>query len=91
MVPNPWAYGPVVNTSRHEVLVVMKGAPAIVNPVREPWMTAGNLCAQVHETHTGIVALIGDRAFKAKKSLMTDFLDFSTPTAANMLVSAKSP
>ena len=34
MVPNPGAYGPVVNTSRHEVLVVMKGAPAIVNTTK---------------------------------------------------------
>ena len=32
----------------------------------------------MHETHTGIVALIGERAFKAKKPLVTDFLDFST-------------
>lgn len=45
---------------------------------QEPWTTEGNLAAEVHETHTGIVALIGERAFKAKKPLMTDFLDFST-------------
>jgi uncharacterized protein len=36
-------------------------------------------CAEVHETHTGIVLLVGDRAYKAKKPLRTDFLDFSTP------------
>lgn len=35
--------------------------------------------AQVHETHTGVVLLCGDRAYKVKKPLRTDFLDFSTP------------
>jgi aminoglycoside phosphotransferase family enzyme/predicted kinase len=38
----------------------------------------GDLCAAVHETHTGLVMLIGDQAFKAKKPVITDFLDFST-------------
>jgi uncharacterized protein len=56
----------------------MNGAAATEMPVREPWMTAGNLCAEVHETHTGVVALMGDKAFKAKKPICTDFLDFST-------------
>ncbi len=32
----------------------------------------------VHETHTGVVVLAGDRVFKAKKPLLTDFLDFRT-------------
>ena len=32
----------------------------------------------VHETHTGVVVLVGDRAYKAKKPLLTDFLDFRT-------------
>jgi aminoglycoside phosphotransferase family enzyme/predicted kinase len=32
----------------------------------------------VHETHTGIVILVGDRAFKLKKPVVTDFLDFRT-------------
>lgn len=32
-----------------------------------------------HETHTGMVVLVGDRAFKAKKPVLTDFLDFRTP------------
>lgn len=35
--------------------------------------------AEVHETHTGVVVLVGDRAFKAKKPVLTDFLDFRTP------------
>ncbi|WP_273733653.1 AAA family ATPase [Mycolicibacterium septicum] len=33
---------------------------------------------EIHETHTGIVALIGDRAYKVKKPVVTDFLDFSS-------------
>src|ERR1700760_4912524 len=33
----------------------------------------------VHETHTGVVVLVGDRALKAKKPVLTDFLDFRTP------------
>ncbi len=33
----------------------------------------------VHETHTGLVVLVGDLAYKVKKPLRTDFLDFSTP------------
>jgi uncharacterized protein len=38
----------------------------------------GDLAAQVRETHTGVVVLLGDRAYKAKKPVVTDFLDFST-------------
>ena len=33
----------------------------------------------VHETHTGVVVLAGDRAYKSKKPVLTDFLDFRTP------------
>lgn len=51
------------------------GAPHSEQPVA---MAAGNLAAQVRETHTGVVVLLGDRAFKAKKPVRTDFLDFST-------------
>jgi uncharacterized protein len=32
----------------------------------------------LHETHTGLVVLVGDLAYKAKKAVRTDFLDFST-------------
>ena len=32
----------------------------------------------VVETHTGLVFLVGDRAYKVKKPVVTDFLDFST-------------
>lgn len=35
--------------------------------------------AELRETHTGLVVLCGDRAYKIKKSIRTDFLDFSTP------------
>jgi aminoglycoside phosphotransferase family enzyme/predicted kinase len=33
----------------------------------------------VHETHTGLVILVGHLAYKVKKPVRTDFLDFSTP------------
>src|ERR1700755_1039369 len=33
---------------------------------------------EIHETHTGMVVLLGDRAYKGKKPVVTDFLDFST-------------
>lgn len=33
---------------------------------------------EIRETHTGLVVLIGDRAYKGKKPVVTDFLDFST-------------
>ncbi|OBF98346.1 hypothetical protein A5790_03635 [Mycobacterium sp. 852002-51152_SCH6134967] len=46
---------------------------------RDPFSGNGNLHAEIHETHTGLVALIGDRAYKTKKAIVTDFLDFSTP------------
>jgi hypothetical protein len=35
--------------------------------------------AAVRETHVGLVVLVGDRAYKAKKPVRTAFLDFSTP------------
>lgn len=41
-------------------------------PVAAPYV-------DVHETHTGVVVLVGDRAYKAKKPVLTDFLDFRTP------------
>ncbi len=33
---------------------------------------------RIAETHTGMVFLVGDRAYKIKKPVLTDFLDFST-------------
>jgi aminoglycoside phosphotransferase family enzyme len=35
--------------------------------------------AAVHETHVGVVILLGDRAYKIKKLVRTGILDFSTP------------
>ena len=34
---------------------------------------------QIAETHTGLVILLGELAYKVKKPVTTDFLDFSTP------------
>ena len=34
--------------------------------------------AEVRETHTGVVVLVADRAYKGKKPIITDFLDHST-------------
>ncbi|HTY29481.1 MAG TPA: AAA family ATPase [Mycobacterium sp.] len=47
----------------------MKDAPAPSDATPYP---------QVAETHTGLVFLVGDRAYKVKKPVVTDFLDFST-------------
>ncbi len=57
----------------------MTGMPATLGALQEPNATTGNLNAQVRETHTGVVFLVGDKAYKVKKPLTTDFLDFSTP------------
>lgn len=50
-----------------------------LDAAEEPRAIAGNLDAQVRETHTGVVVLLGDKAYKAKKPIETDFLDFTTP------------
>lgn len=42
-------------------------------------LTTAKPYVAVHETHTGIVVLVGDLAYKSKKPIVTDFLDFSTP------------
>lgn len=42
-----------------------------MEPAAAPFLDA-------HETHTGVVIVAGDRAFKAKKPVHTDFLDFRT-------------
>ena len=39
------------------------------------------LLPQIAETHTGLVVLIGELAYKVKKPVTTDFLDFSTVVA----------
>jgi uncharacterized protein len=40
--------------------------------------TGGEPFAALHETHSAVVILYGDRAYKVKKPVVTDFLDFST-------------
>jgi aminoglycoside phosphotransferase family enzyme/predicted kinase len=42
-------------------------------------VTSAETNAAVHETHVGVVILLGDRAYKIKKPVRTGFLDFSTP------------
>lgn len=44
-------------------------------------LSGGPLLPQVAETHTGLVILVGDFAYKVKKPVTTDFLDFSTPAS----------
>jgi uncharacterized protein len=40
---------------------------------------------EIHETHTGIVILVGDRAYKVKKPILTDFFDFRDPRARELV------
>jgi aminoglycoside phosphotransferase family enzyme/predicted kinase len=58
----------------------MSTAPiaTVPNGAATPVPLAG---AELHETHTGIVILVGDRAFKVKKPILTDFLDFRSVEA----------
>jgi aminoglycoside phosphotransferase family enzyme len=41
-----------------------------VSAALEAWTKPGSLSAEVHETHTGVVVLLGDKAYKAKKELV---------------------
>jgi uncharacterized protein len=50
----------------------MRHTLAANSQVAEPY-------SEVHETHTGLVVLVGDLAYKVKKPIRTDFLDFTTP------------
>ncbi|WP_245550930.1 bifunctional aminoglycoside phosphotransferase/ATP-binding protein [Nocardia paucivorans] len=52
--------------------------PQMTSPVA-PFATATDTGALLHETHTGLVVLFGNRAYKVKKPITTDFLDFGTP------------
>ena len=57
----------------------MNGMPATVITRREPWTMAGNLCAEVHETHTGRGCVCWvTRHSRPRNHVVTDFLDFST-------------
>lgn len=55
----------------------MKPAP-VAEDIHPSWTTAGNLGAEIRETHTGLVILVGEKAYKLKKPIATDFLDFSS-------------
>jgi len=43
--------------------------------------TEGQPFAAVHETHSGVVFLLGDRVYKTKKPIRTEFLDFRSRDA----------
>lgn len=60
--------------SRHAEVYVQSNRVA----GRQPLRFCGDQSIEVRETHTGIVLLCGDRALKAKKPVVTDFLDFGT-------------
>lgn len=45
------------------------------NPLARP----GGRAAQLRETHSGVVILIGDRAYKIKKPVDLGFLDGAAP------------
>lgn len=55
----------------------MVGMDAAPDRLAETLESVG--AAEIRETHTGLVVLIGDRAYKVKKPVVTDFLDFSAP------------
>lgn len=43
--------------------------------------TTGQPYAALHETHSGVVFLLGERVYKAKKPIRTEFLDFRSRDA----------
>lgn len=47
--------------------------------ITAPLATDSQPYVDVRETHTGVVILVGERAYKAKKPVLTDFLDFRAP------------
>src|SRR5271166_6967961 len=54
-------------------------APITADSLAESLTTVAVPYVDVHETHTGVVVLVVDRALKSKKPVLTDFLDFRTP------------
>lgn len=52
-----------------------------VDPGDDRRLQTSDNAIEVHETHTGVVVLAGDRAYKTKKKIATDFLDFRTVEA----------
>lgn len=49
--------------------------------VRDGHALSGSVAAALRETHSGVVILIGDRAYKVKKPVDLGFLDFTTVRA----------
>ena len=68
----------------------MTGMPATLGAPQEPNATTGSLNAQVRETHTGFILLVGDKAYKAKKPLATDFLTSPLRSFVSAPASTKS-
>ena len=56
----------------------MQATPLPVSAAIEARTAGVPPAAELRETHTGIVVLIGNSAYKIKKPVVTDFLDFST-------------
>ena len=44
----------------------MDETPATTDGAAPAWASVGNACAEIRETHTGIVVLIGDKAYEIK-------------------------
>jgi aminoglycoside phosphotransferase family enzyme/predicted kinase len=59
-------------------------AHAPFGPPPGPEVARSQLHPHVAETHTGLVILLGELAYKVKKPVTTDFLDFSTPAAREL-------
>ncbi len=55
-----------------------RGDPALLQALAEPAMYRGHPPVAVHETHASWVFVAGERAYKVKKPLALDFLDYST-------------
>jgi aminoglycoside phosphotransferase family enzyme/predicted kinase len=66
------AFGPLHEDRVGRQNVLMGHAVATNQQAVEPYSV-------IHETHTGLVVLVRDLAYKVKKPIRTDFLDFSTP------------
>lgn len=56
-----------------------QGPTPLVAPTPDPYGRLVN--TNLRETHSAVVALVGSRAYKAKKPVRLAFLDFSTPEA----------
>src|ERR1022692_321734 len=55
-----------------------RGDPALLQALAEPALYRGHPPVAVHETHASWVFVAGERAYKVKKPLALDFLDYST-------------